>query len=109
MGCADRSCYDLHCHSKATGTKLVAEKKLDAPVEKEFVTLIPKKGVIGKSFRQEAKMVTEALARLTEPEEIKALDAQLKESGFVLSLSLPPAPRALTPEAPPLSSPAPSL
>lgn len=32
VGCADRSCYDLNQHSKATGTRLVAEKPLDEPV-----------------------------------------------------------------------------
>lgn len=32
VGCADRSCYDLNQHSKATGTKLVAEKKLQEPI-----------------------------------------------------------------------------
>ena len=32
MGCADRSCYDLTQHTKATGVKLVAEKKLAEPI-----------------------------------------------------------------------------
>lgn len=31
VGCADRSAYDLTQHTKATGVKLVAEKKLDEP------------------------------------------------------------------------------
>ena len=32
VGCADRSCYDLTQHTKATGVKLVAEKKLAEPI-----------------------------------------------------------------------------
>ena len=28
VGCADRSCYDLQAHTKATGVRLVAERKL---------------------------------------------------------------------------------
>ena len=32
VGCADRSCYDLTQHTKATGTKLAAERRLAAPV-----------------------------------------------------------------------------
>ena len=32
VGCADRSCYDLTQHSKATGIRLVAEKKLSEPI-----------------------------------------------------------------------------
>lgn len=32
VGCADRSCYDLNQHTKATGTRLVAEKRLQEPI-----------------------------------------------------------------------------
>ncbi|VDL92392.1 unnamed protein product [Schistocephalus solidus] len=32
VGCADRSCYDLTQHTKATGARLVAERPLAAPV-----------------------------------------------------------------------------
>lgn len=38
VGCADRSCYDLNQHSKATGTKLVAEKRLQQPIS--FYTVL---------------------------------------------------------------------
>lgn len=32
VGCADRSCYDLTQHTKATNVKLVAERKLAEPI-----------------------------------------------------------------------------
>ena len=32
VGCADRSCYDLQQHSKATNVKLVAERRLAEPI-----------------------------------------------------------------------------
>lgn len=32
VGCADRACYDLACHSKATGVDLVAQEPLPEPV-----------------------------------------------------------------------------
>ncbi|ELU17836.1 hypothetical protein CAPTEDRAFT_171846 [Capitella teleta] len=80
VGCADRSCYDLQCHTKATGVKMVAEKKLDTPVEKEFVTLTAKKGLIGKEFRQDAKVVNEALASL-ESDEIRAIHEKIQSEG----------------------------
>jgi glycyl-tRNA synthetase len=32
VGCADRSCYDLTQHTKATNVKLVAERKLPEPI-----------------------------------------------------------------------------
>ena len=41
VGCADRSAYDLTQHTKATGVKLVAEKKLKEP---------KKIDVVGKHF-----------------------------------------------------------
>ena len=32
MGCADRSCFDLTQHTKTSGTKLVASRRLPQPV-----------------------------------------------------------------------------
>ncbi len=32
VGCADRSCYDLKCHARATKVPLVAEKPLKEPI-----------------------------------------------------------------------------
>merc|ERR1712038_872739 len=65
VGCADRSAYDLSCHTKATGVKLVAEKMLPEPVEKEFVEVVPKKNVLGKAFRQEGKIIMEKLSQMS--------------------------------------------
>ena len=39
VGCADRSCYDLQQHSKATGVKLVAEKTLPEPISFENIVV----------------------------------------------------------------------
>ncbi|BFY98186.1 hypothetical protein BsWGS_01226 [Bradybaena similaris] len=38
VGCADRSCYDLTQHAKATNVKLVAEKPLPAPISFDLHT-----------------------------------------------------------------------
>uniref|UniRef100_A0A3B1JEI4 Glycine--tRNA ligase n=1 Tax=Astyanax mexicanus TaxID=7994 RepID=A0A3B1JEI4_ASTMX len=51
VGCADRSCYDLLCHARATRVPLVFE---------------PNKGAIGKSYKKEAKLVMEFLAACDE-------------------------------------------
>jgi len=32
VGCADRSCFDLTQHTKTSGTKLVASRRLPQPV-----------------------------------------------------------------------------
>ena len=80
MGCADRSAYDLSCHSKATGVKLVAEKMLPEPIEKEFVEVMPKKNVMGKSFRQDAKVITAKLTEMS-AEDAAAFEKTLADSG----------------------------
>jgi len=65
VGCADRSAFDLTCHTNATGIKLTAEKKLPTPVTKDVTEVVPNKGALGKAFKKEAKEVTEMLAKLS--------------------------------------------
>ncbi|XP_032511959.2 glycine--tRNA ligase [Danaus plexippus] len=64
VGCADRSAYDLTQHSKATGIRLAAEKKLPAPKQVEVVEAVANKAAIGKEFKKDAKVINEALASL---------------------------------------------
>merc|ERR1712038_2007423 len=86
VGCADRSAYDLSCHSKATGVKLVAEKMLPEPIEKEFVEVMPKKNVMGKSFRQDAKVITAKLTEMS-AEDAAAFEKTLADSGeYILNI-----------------------
>ncbi|KAM8936093.1 glycine--tRNA ligase [Lycaon pictus] len=59
VGCADRSCYDLSCHARATKVPLVAEKPLKEPISFLFE---PSKGAIGKAYKKDAKLVLEYLA-----------------------------------------------
>ncbi|XP_071875134.1 glycine--tRNA ligase [Bombus fervidus] len=61
VGCADRSCYDLKKHSQAAGVRLVAERKLQVPRTLETRMLIPNKNLIGKTFKQDSKLVLEVL------------------------------------------------
>jgi len=85
VGCADRSAFDLTQHSKATGVRLCAEKKLPEPVTKDVTEIVPNKGPLGKAFKKEAKAVTERLAALS-LDEITKMESEL-ESGMA-SLSL---------------------
>ncbi|XP_060717864.1 glycine--tRNA ligase [Tachysurus vachellii] len=62
VGCADRSCYDLTCHARATKVPLVAEKPLKEPKVVNVVQFEPNKGAIGKEYKKEAKLVMEHLA-----------------------------------------------
>ena len=52
VGCADRSAYDLTQHTKATGIKLCAEKKLPEPVIQQVTEVVPNKAPIGKAFKK---------------------------------------------------------
>ncbi|ELW67931.1 Glycyl-tRNA synthetase [Tupaia chinensis] len=65
VGCADRSCYDLSCHARATKVPLVAEKPLKEPISflvTPKVEFEPNKGTIGKAYKKDAKLVLEYLA-----------------------------------------------
>ncbi|XP_055085916.1 glycine--tRNA ligase-like [Periophthalmus magnuspinnatus] len=62
VGCADRSCYDLQCHARATKVPLVAEKPLKEPISVNVVQFEPNKGALGKTYKKDAKLVMEFLS-----------------------------------------------
>ncbi|NP_001040293.1 glycine--tRNA ligase [Bombyx mori] len=64
VGCADRSAYDLTQHTKATGIRLAAEKKLPAPKQIEVVEAIANKAAIGKAFKKDSQAINDTLATL---------------------------------------------
>ncbi|CAH8522028.1 unnamed protein product [Heterobilharzia americana] len=80
VGCADRSCYDLNQHSKATGTRLVAEKPLDEPQTVQICECVPNKSELGKVFRGDAKAVLQQLSSLT-LDESRSLKNELESNG----------------------------
>ncbi|GAB5568658.1 glycine--tRNA ligase [Prionailurus iriomotensis] len=92
VGCADRSCYDLSCHARATKVPLVAEKPLKEPIS-FLVTLTtldssvnilkmfePNKGAIGKAYKKDAKLVLEYLT-ICEECYITEMEKLLNEKG----------------------------
>ncbi|XP_037806256.1 glycine--tRNA ligase isoform X1 [Lucilia sericata] len=79
VGCADRSAYDLSQHMQATGVRLVAEKRLPAPKTVEVSEIVPNKQTLGKTFKKDAKAITDALAKLS-LEDIKTVEQQLNDS-----------------------------
>ncbi|XP_049796890.1 glycine--tRNA ligase [Schistocerca nitens] len=80
VGCADRSAFDLTQHSKATGVRLVAEKKLPQPVTVDVAEPVPNKGAIGKAFKKEAKVVNDLLAAM-DSESVNRLGEELESKG----------------------------
>lgn len=76
VGNADRACYDLLQHYKATNVKLVAEKKLPQPVDVNVVEAQANMALLGKSFKKEAKKIQTALQQLTS-EQVAAMEEEL--------------------------------
>jgi len=82
VGCADRSAYDLRQHTKATGVKLVAERRLSAPKKVTQLQANLNKATIGKKFKQNAKAIAEFFAT-AEEEQLKEIAAKLEANGEV--------------------------
>uniref|UniRef100_A0A8C5TTX8 Glycine--tRNA ligase n=1 Tax=Malurus cyaneus samueli TaxID=2593467 RepID=A0A8C5TTX8_9PASS len=66
VGCADRSCYDLSCHARATKVPLIAEKHLKEPISFQNKPFEANKGAIGKAYKKDAKVVMEYLSMCDE-------------------------------------------
>ncbi|KAM4688513.1 glycine--tRNA ligase [Discoglossus pictus] len=80
VGCADRSCYDLSCHARATKVPLVAEKPLKEPKTVNVVQFDANKGTIGKAYKKDAKLVLEYLA-ICDACYISEMEKLLEEKG----------------------------
>ncbi|XP_061777263.1 glycine--tRNA ligase-like [Nerophis ophidion] len=80
VGCADRSCYDLTCHSRATKVPLVAEKPLKEPKVVNVVKWEPNRGAIGAAYKKDAKLVFDFLDACDE-DFISRQEKILNESG----------------------------
>lgn len=85
VGCADRSAYDLTQHTKATGVKLVAEKKLDAPKTVNVTEAVPNKALIGKQFKKDAKLICDRLAQLSLDEQTQLQSALASAGSYALA------------------------
>lgn len=87
VGCADRSCFDLTQHSKTTGIRLVAEKKLAEPKTVEVIEVQPIKSVLGKTFKKDSKVVADALGALGN-EDVNTVEQQLeKNNEYILTVN----------------------
>jgi glycyl-tRNA synthetase len=66
VGHADRACYDLAVHSKATKTLMVATQKVDPPVEVTIAKLKFDRKVLGQVFKTDQRIVSGMLEALAE-------------------------------------------
>ena len=85
VGHADRSCYDLECHAKATNIPLVASRRLSEPIPVKRLKAEPLKKKLGPLFKGEQKLVIAALEAL-EDDETKELKAKLDTDGKAMLL-----------------------
>uniref|UniRef100_A0A8R1HPL1 Glycine--tRNA ligase n=1 Tax=Caenorhabditis japonica TaxID=281687 RepID=A0A8R1HPL1_CAEJA len=96
VGNADRACYDLQQHFKATNVKLVAEKKLPQPVDVDIVEAQPNMALLGKSYKKDSRRIQAALQQLSS-EDVTALEAELL-SAKLYKLNVGPESFDLTPD-----------
>lgn len=68
VGLADRSAYDLTCHSAATGKELCAREEFSEPQIVRVLAKRVNKGVAGKAWGKETAAATQAIEALSETE-----------------------------------------
>ncbi len=64
VGVADRTCYDLEAHMKASGQDLRAFVRYDRPVTVEKTVVAPVHAIVGPRYKKDAKAVAKALEAL---------------------------------------------
>lgn len=84
VGHADRACYDLDVHSKATKTAMIATVKLDKAQEKDIAKIKLDRKLLGKEFRQNQRVVSGILESLAEDwTDFEPIAKALEEDGQV--------------------------
>jgi glycyl-tRNA synthetase len=78
-GHADRACFDLDCHSKATKSELLGARPLKEPREVSTTLILPDKKKLGKTLKGDCKALCEYLESLSE-EERQAIHKQYEEA-----------------------------
>lgn len=68
VGIADRSAYDLECHSKGIKKPIVASRPLDKPRVEDQIKVVLNKGELGKQFKKDASIIFEHVENLTNEE-----------------------------------------
>eukprot|EP00049_Salpingoeca_infusionum_P017633 m.353800 g.353800 ORF g.353800 m.353800 type:complete len:667 (-) comp16836_c0_seq1:181-2181(-) len=85
IGCADRSCYDLVAHAKACGKEIQASVPLTTPIVQDVVQCQPIKGVMGKMFKKDAKLLFPYLEGLNN-DQVVELEQQLQAGEVTLTV-----------------------
>lgn len=65
-GHADRSCFDLDMHSKATKIDLVASRPLENPFQATYIIITADKKTLGMKFKKDSNLINKFIEELTE-------------------------------------------
>ncbi|EDV19380.1 uncharacterized protein TRIADDRAFT_33686 [Trichoplax adhaerens] len=80
VGCANRSCYDLKCHVKATGASLCARETLKEPISVTINEYHSSK--VGKAFKGDAKKIMQYFSNL-DNDTAEKYDKMLKDTSQI--------------------------
>ena len=84
IGNADRACFDLSVHEKASGVRMNAFVPFpDGPRDMEVTVLVPNKSAIGKQFKAEGKKVLDYLEKIDQ-EQVLNIKKQVEANGTPL-------------------------
>jgi len=82
VGHADRSCFDLNAHSEATKESLSAYIRHETPKMVNVTKAVLNKGLVGKSFKADAKKIEAYFNGLT-TDQLNAIKASLSSQSAV--------------------------
>lgn len=81
VGIADRACFDLSAHAKASKSDLSYKQKLENPIEVEVLAITKASGVVVmKAYKKDGKMVKEWIEALPQ-EELVELERGVSKGG----------------------------
>jgi len=86
VGHADRACYDLQVHSKATNQPMIAKQMLSEPKLVDVIQIETDKKLIGLTFKKDQKKVHELFQELSEDEQKLAEFEQALETNGTANL-----------------------
>lgn len=86
-GHADRSCFDLDMHSKATKVDLVASRPLETPYQTTIISITTDKKTLGMKFKKDSNLINKHLEDLTEDQkQILLTEWEAAETTVTISL-----------------------
>ena len=86
-GHADRTCYDLSNHMKASGVELMAAKPLPKPIVKEVIKATLNKGNLYKTFKEKTKDIVSTLENLSDEDKQKYFEEYNKNNSINLNVN----------------------